>query len=90
MTRILLQYLLPLLLPIALYLLWAWWANRRKAAGEAPLDLQDGPWFWLILAGVVLAGAGLALTAVMGGWEPGGTYQAPRWEDGKIVPGRIE
>ncbi len=90
MTRILLQYLLPLLLPIVLYLLWTWLAQRRQAAGGAPLRLQDGPWFWLILAGVVLTAAGLVFTAMVGGWEPGGIYQAPRWEDGQIVPGHME
>jgi len=90
MTRILLQYLLPLLLPMAIYLLWAWFARKRQAAGGAPYRLQDGPWFWLILAGLALAASGLVYTALTGGEEAGGVYTAPRWEDGKIVPGRIK
>lgn len=90
MTRILLQYLLPFLLPMAIYLLWALFARKRRAAGGAPYRLQDGPWFWVILAGLVLAAGGLVFTALTSGEAPGGVYTAPRWEDGKIVPGRIE
>lgn len=90
MTRILLQYLLPLLLPIAIYLVWAWFARRRQAAGGVPYRLQEGPWFWLILAGVALMAAGLVFMALVGGTDPGETYQAPRWEDGRIIPGRVQ
>ncbi len=90
MTRVLLQYLLPLLLPMALYLLWAWFARKRQAAGAPPHRLREGPWFWSILAGVALAAAGLVYMALSTGGGPGGTYVAPRWEDGRIVPGRIE
>jgi hypothetical protein len=90
MTRILLQYLLPLLLPAAIYLAWAWFSRARHPAGALPGRLRDGPWFWLIFAGVALAAAGLVFTALIGGEAPGETYQAPRWEDGGIVPGRVE
>lgn len=90
MIRILLQYVLPLLLPVALYVLWAWFSHKRRAAGGAPYRIQDGPWFWLIVAGVALASVALIVTALTSGGEPSGTYQAPRWEDGKIVPAHIE
>ena len=90
MTRIVLQYLLPLLLPMAIYLLWGWFARRRQAAGASAYRLQDGPWFWLILAGMLLAAGGLVFTALTGGEEPGGSYRAPRWEDGRIVPGHLK
>jgi hypothetical protein len=90
MIRVLLQYLLPLLLPMALYLLWTWFTRKRQAAGAPAYRLQDGPWFWLILAGVALASAGLVYVALNTGSKPGGTYIPPRWEDGRISPGRIE
>ncbi len=90
MTRILLQYLLPLLLPAAIYLAWAWFSRGRQPAGAPAAGLREGPWFWLILAGVALAAGGLVYTALIGGEAPGETYQAPRWEDGRIVPGRVE
>jgi amino acid transporter len=52
--------------------------------------LQEGPWFWLILAGFVLMAGGLVYTALSTGGDAGGAYIAPRYEDGRIVPGRIE
>jgi hypothetical protein len=90
MMRILLQYLLPLILPTAIYLLWMGFASRNRGAGELPARLRSGPWFWLILAGVVLMGGGLFYTALTTGSDPEGTYVAPRWEGGRIVPGHVE
>ena len=90
MTRLLLNYLLPLILPTLLFLLWAWFARRRQASGGVAQQLSSGPWFWLIMAGVVLAAGGLIYTALTHGGDPGGIYVAPRFEDGRVVPGRIE
>ncbi len=94
MTRMLLTYVLPLVLPTAAYLVWVWWARRRKKAqgiesGEREAGLKEGPWFWLILAGFVLMVAGLAYWGLTGGSEPGGVYYSPRYEDGKVIPGGV-
>lgn len=93
MTRILLQYVLPLLLPTVVYLVW-WWATSRRqtATGDGtrrPASLTQGPWFWLALAGVALMSAGLIHTALTTGEAPGGRYVAPHLEDGRVVPGRV-
>jgi len=90
MNRVLLLYLLPLLLPTALYVAWVLWGRRRAREGKAPPSLGDGPWFWLILAGFALMVAGLSYVALTGGHEPGGTYQAPRYEDGRVIPGQVK
>jgi hypothetical protein len=43
--------------------------------------------FWSIVAGFVLMMAGLGFLAVSSGEAPGsGQYQAPRPEDGRVVP----
>ncbi len=89
MSRIVLTYVLPLVLPTALYLAWAWLANRRTAGGPA-VQLAGAPWFWLILSGVVLMAAGLVATALIGGADPGSRIIPPRYEDGRVVPARIE
>ncbi len=93
MTRVFLTYVLPLLLPAALYFAWLWSARRRAAAGgEGPARgpwWEEAPWFWLLLAGVVLVGITLGAVALTGGAPPGADYQAPRMEDGEIVPGRF-
>lgn len=89
MTRILLQYLLPLILPTLLYLGWAWLGQRRTAGG--PVErLQEGPWFWLVLAGVALMAAVLVATALMSGVEPGTRIIPPKYEDGRVIPWHTE
>ncbi|NVJ92034.1 MAG: hypothetical protein HWE34_10275 [Methylocystaceae bacterium] len=86
--RFILQYILPLAFPTALYLLWALY-HKRKADSGVHIDLSKGPWIWLALAGVLLTGMGLAIYNFTTGEEPGGVYQAPHMENGEIVPGRV-
>lgn len=92
MSRILLQYLLPLLLPTVLWLLWYFAFGCRRAATQGiPSRLEHGPWFWLILGGVVLLAASLGYTALTVGLDPtAGSYVAPHVEDGRIVPGGLK
>lgn len=91
MIRVLLEELLPLVLPTVLYLLW--WLiigrNRKTSDGQTKA-WYDGPWFWLIFAGVALSGAVLVYSALHGGGAPTGTFVAPRYEGGRVVPGHIE
>ncbi len=55
MTRILLHFVLPLVLPLLIYVGW-----RLVSRGRPGLaNLSEGPWFWLIGAGLVLTIAGL-------------------------------
>ena len=82
--RILLNYLLPLILPAAVYVGWVMIAKRKK------ISLQDGPWFWLIVAGFALMASVLVFLALTGGSEPGGTYYPSHFEDGKVVPGEFK
>lgn len=91
MSRILLQYVLPLLLPTVLYLLW-WWTvgHRRARAAGKPAGLARGPWFWLILGGCGLLAAVLVHTALTSGQTMDGQYVPPHVEDGRIVPGHME
>jgi hypothetical protein len=88
MSRILLQYLLPLVLPLAIYTAWTWMVRGRKDAFVQ--TMVNGPWFWLLVAGLCLMTVGLVLTAVLTGGEPGAVYIPPHLEDGHIVPGRLQ
>lgn len=89
MTRIFFTYVLPLLLPTAIYMVWVWRARRNHDAdsGDALPGLRKGPLFWSLIAGFVLMAAGLIFIALTSGDPPdSGVYQSPRLEDGKIVP----
>lgn len=89
MSRVLLQYVLPLLLPTIIWILW-WLMLGRHAANGVVTRLEHGPWFWLILGGLALLGLSLIFTAMTHGFDPRGKYVPPHWENGHVVPGRIE
>ena len=88
MSRILIQYLLPLIGPLALYLIYMNFVRRRAAkAGDDIPAIERTHVFWSIIIGFVLMMAGLVTLAVTSGEKPGqGDYQAPRMEDGRVVP----
>ena len=91
MSRIILQFLLPFLLPTVVYFAWRWFAKHEgKNDGTLAARLQDGPWFWLAVSGAVMVAAVLGTVAMLGGASPNGTYVAPRWENGTIVPGHFK
>jgi hypothetical protein len=81
---------LPILAPVALYLLWfARAARQASAAGLAPPRLGDAPWAWVIGAGVALAAFVLGLVSFHGAGPASPNYQPPRLIDGQVAPGRV-
>ncbi len=89
MIRIFLHYIVPLLLPFVIY--GGWLALARRRAGPAGArDWRDAPWTWLAITGLGLLSMSLVGLALMSGSPPGGTYIAPQYIDGEIVPGRVE
>jgi hypothetical protein len=89
MIRIFFTYVLPLLLPTLIYVLWVWNARRRHDPdGEDDLPgLRRGPLFWSLTSGFLLMIAGLITIALMAGDPPdSGAYQSPRLKGGKILP----
>lgn len=88
MLREILTLVVPLLLPTVVYLVWlraARWSEPDGAAGWSKL-----PWVWLAAIGVALTAVVLVVVTVGFGTAMPGTYVAPRYEGGKIVPGHIE
>jgi hypothetical protein len=80
--RLLLTMLVPLVLPTALYVLWAMTLGRHAPSG------RRAPWPWLAGAGVVLAVAVLVTVAETSGSRDG-RYVPPHEENGQIVPGHV-
>ena len=88
MTRILLQYLLPLIGPLILYLIYMTVMRRAaaKKGNDAP-SIERNHIFWSIVFGFFLMMIALAAFAIIAGEKPGnGKYQAPRMENGRIAP----
>ncbi|MEQ9448051.1 MAG: DUF6111 family protein [Rhodospirillaceae bacterium] len=91
MTRILLTYIVPFLLPIAVYAAWVWYrtAYAARHGGEAP-KFEKGPWPLLLFLGALLALAVMGAVGLNRGGDAGAAYEPARIEDGRIVPGRLE
>ena len=88
MSRVLLQYILPLLLPTAIFVLWLWFTTGREDKREEFVArLQAGPWFWLVVSGIVLVAAVMIWAGLSQGSDPGKVYVPPRFEGGRILPG---
>ena len=91
MLRIIIQNLLLLVLPTVLYFAYTTVArSRAAAAGQVKPGWEQGPWFWLAIAGVGLMALSLASLALLGDHETTGVYEPPHVEDGEIIPGRLK
>jgi hypothetical protein len=92
MGRILLQIVLPILLPTALYALWLVAERRRVEAGGTgkPPLWAEAPWMWLLALGVCFAALLMMALSLFGGDSTKGVYVAPHVENGEIVPGHVE
>ena len=89
MARILLTYLIPFLLPVAVWFAWHKFFAKPPAPGEVTGAYpHQAPWHWLGLAGLLLMAATLGTLAMFSGGRPGEVYHPPEIIDGKIVPGR--
>jgi len=85
MLRVVIEKILLLLLPTALYLTYIYVTHkpgekRNRAINEAPLIL-------LFLAGVAAVILVMALFGTTGDGRPGEVYQPPVYRDGEIIPG---
>jgi Family of unknown function (DUF6111) len=88
MLRVFLTIVLPLLVPTAIYLLWITIVGAMQEGGA--ISWTALPWIWLAGAGVALLAIVLFVVTVHFGSPQEGAYVPPRWEDGQIVPGHIE
>ena len=91
MLRVLLTIVLPIALPLLLYIGYVNLTRRRaQAAGEEGLPRwQEGPWPWFVLAGVALMFSILVAVQLTTGVPPGTKLESPRLIDGEIVPSHV-
>jgi heme A synthase len=93
MIRIFLIYVLPLLAPSLLYVLWRLWQIKRSSGtieGDVKSVVRNAPWVKLAAIGTGLLMLVLAVAALTGGEPPHEAYNPPHLENGRIVPGEIQ
>ena len=91
MLKIFLTVVLPLALPLLVYIGYVSFLRRRaQLTGQQVMPRwQEGPWPWMILAGAVLVVAALITYRVTTGVSPGTQLEPPRLIDGEVVPSRV-
>ena len=89
--KVFITRILPLLIPLIIYLSWLYWARRRAlATGTAMPKIGDAPWAVLVSVGLGVMIVALVGIGLLSGEEPGGVYVPSHVEDGKVVPGYIK
>lgn len=94
MLRTILTVLLPLITPLAVYIIWNLLVRKfapAKADEEAvePEGWRRWPWLWLVLGGCGMSAASLLLLGVVTGDNITGRYIPPHMQDGQLVPGQF-
>lgn len=90
MSRFIVQYVLPLLLPTLVFVGWLVLTRKPgETRAETMARLQGGPWYWLVVAGFVLMAAGFMYLGLSHDNPPGSVYAPPRVENGRVVPGHM-
>ncbi len=53
--RLIITYVVPIVLPTAIYMLWLMTMQERDRRAGRPPTPHDVPWVWLMIAGMALA-----------------------------------
>jgi hypothetical protein len=86
MTRFYLTYAILFLVPFALYASYIYFSLGREAIRESLTVKALG---WLSVLGAGLTVAVIVVLTNYTGFSSSGVYQPARFEDGRLVPGRI-
>jgi hypothetical protein len=87
MARTIITEFLLFLTPFAVYAIVLYASSRDARSREHwPNRTLSG----LAIVGCLLVIGGLIFFGHFGGAPPGGTYEPARYEDGKLIPGRIK
>ncbi len=91
MFRLMLLYLIALITPTVIYVLWRVFAPASIGGSD---NIRGGhwehlPWIWLAPAGVAVLLVTVGSMAYFSGGSADQEYRTPRLIDGKIVPGHF-
>ena len=91
MARLLLEYVVPFLTPMAVYAIWVWYRTGYAARhGGAGPRIEKGPWPLLVFLGALSAFATLGLTGFLQASPADSDYVPPHVEKGEVIPGHFD
>ncbi len=91
MSRVIVQYVLPLLLPTLIFVGWLVLTRKTgETRAETMARLEGGPWYWLVVAGFVFMAAGFIYLGLSHDDPPESVYVPPTVENGRVVPGHMK
>ena len=80
----------PVFIPFVVYLLWFYRVGRKATIdGKPALRFRDGPWYWCVLASLLI---GIVCMLLLGSSVEGGkgAYVPPHMKDGQMIPGQVQ
>ncbi len=91
MLKSITAYIIPLLLPAAIYFAYMLLSRRiQLGTGNTAAALRQLPWPWLLGAGLILMAASLFAFGLTSGTDKDGAYIPPQFVDGEMIPGHVE
>ena len=89
--KLLLTKILPLALPILIYLVWLIYAQKHaRKRGTQVNRLSDAPWLLIGFSGLAVLIVGMVALGLFTGEDIGGIYIPSYLENGEVVKGRID
>ena len=87
MLRIFFTYVLPLIAPTIIYMIWIFWRRQRAKKNKSiPPIFEQSSLFWSFILGAFFAGTMLVTLAFQGGFDPkSNIYVAPHLQNGKVI-----
>ncbi len=91
MLRALFTVVLPIALPLLIYVAYLKMSRRGGQAGEADGKAQarESTWLWIGLTGAALILAALITLRLTTGHPRDANLESPRLIDGRVVPGHV-
>ena len=91
MSRVIIQYVLPLLLPTLIFVGWLVLTRKTgETRAETMTRMEGGPWYWLVVAGFLLMAVGFIYLGLSHDNPSESVYVPPAVENGRVVPGHMK
>ncbi len=79
----------PVLIPVALFILWRIFTHKKRKAGEELPHWDEKLLLWSLVTSLLIAIISLSIYVYSADTNINSQYIPPHYKDGKIIPGRM-